>query len=262
MPTATATTKTGASPAASKAIEKPEPVRIEIPQAEFDRWNTLLVSRRDYEIDFEKEGVEFDPDGGQQTLAEWTRSLPGGEVVKFEVVIDPEMDKLYAEGTVFDKKGEVIDFADESNSLDGIWVFRSKEGEEYQIEVVPGGPRRRVALIRKDVLDDYEAVLEKDALTPEDLHGLGFEETGDETITIATSDFGDGIEMDVRLCKCNSALWTEAILCREGTEIAHTDCLYKLRGEWSLNDDDDREYIVEIAEYEELGKTTAGENAQ
>ena len=45
--------------------------------------------------EFEKEGIDFDPDGGHQTLAEWMRSLPGGEAVKFEVVIDPEMDKLY-----------------------------------------------------------------------------------------------------------------------------------------------------------------------
>ena len=262
MPSATATVKTGASPAASKVLKKPEPVRIEIPQAEFDRWNTLLVSKRYYEIDFEKEGIDFDPEGGPQTLVEWMRSLPGGEAVKFEVVIDPEMDKLYAEGTLFDKKGEVIDFADESNSLDGTWVFRSKTGEEYQVEVVSGEPRRSVVLIRKPVLDEYEAILDKDDHDREDAREIGLGDINDGDIVVAVGDFGNGVEMDVRICGENCcgehpALWSEAVLYRDGTEIAHTECAYDLRGAWSLTDDNGAEYIVEIAEYEELEKTAA-----
>ena len=262
MPSATAALKTGASPAASKALEKPEPARIEIPQAEFDRWNTLLVSKKHYEIDFEKEGVDFDPDGGHQTLAEWTGSLPGGEAVKFEVVVDPEMDKLYAEGTLFDKRGEVIDFADESGSLDGIWVFRSKTGEEYQIEAVPGGPHKRVVLIREFVLDEYEAILDKDDHDREDAREIGLGDINDGSFVVAAVDFGNGVEMDVRICGENCcgehpALWSEAILFRDGEEIAHTECAYDLRGGWSLTDDSGAEYIVEIAGYEELGKTAA-----
>lgn len=267
MPSMTAAVKTGAPPAASKALKKPEPARIEIPQAEFGRWNTLLVSKKYHGIDFEMEGIDFDPDGGHQTLAEWTRSLPGGEVVKFEVVIDPEMDKLYAEGTLFDKRGEVIDFADESSSLDGIWIFRSKTGEEYQIEVVPGEPRRRMVLIRKDVLDEYEAILGKDDHGCEDAREIGLGDINEGDIGVASVDFGNGVEMDVRICGegCGGehpALWSEAILLRDGDEIAHTECAYDLRGAWSLTDDNGVEYIVEIAEYEELGKTTTGENAQ
>ena len=72
-----------------------------------------------------------------------------------------------------------------------------------------------------------------------------------ETFT-KTADFGDGYEMDIKICgveflgpnECNMP-YTEAVLFRNGAEVAYTDPDECFFGEWEL-EDGDRKFEVEV----------------
>ena len=67
--------------------------------------------------------------------------------------------------------------------------------------------------------------------------------TEDETL-VWTAIFGDGFEMDIKLCGADEEVaWTEAVLFKDGSEIACTDCMDEILGEWELEHD----YVAYIA---------------
>ena len=69
--------------------------------------------------------------------------------------------------------------------------------------------------------------------------------TEDDTI-IWTANFGDGMEMDVKVCGADyETAWTEAVLFKNGYEVCCTDCYDELVGEWSLEYNDET-YIANV----------------
>lgn len=68
--------------------------------------------------------------------------------------------------------------------------------------------------------------------------GQGFEdERPDGTVDVWTANFGDGWEMDVKLCNAPAAdggCWTEAVLFYNGHEVSHTDPRANILGEWTI----------------------------
>ena len=58
--------------------------------------------------------------------------------------------------------------------------------------------------------------------------------TEDDTL-IWTASFGDGFEMDIKLCGADEEVaWTEAVLFKDGSELVCTDCVDEILGEWEL----------------------------
>lgn len=61
----------------------------------------------------------------------------------------------------------------------------------------------------------------------------------DETVTY-TADFGNGMEMDVKVCGVqyieggNNTAWSEAVLFENGSEVCCTEPDEALEGEWRL----------------------------
>lgn len=50
-----------------------------------------------------------------------------------------------------------------------------------------------------------------------------------------TADFGNGIEMDIKLCGAREEKpWTEAVLFCNGSEVCHSDVCEEFEGEWEL----------------------------
>lgn len=71
--------------------------------------------------------------------------------------------------------------------------------------------------------------------------------TEDDTLVWSAS-FGNGFEMDIKLCGANEeTAWTEAVLFRDGYEVACTDCMDTILGEWEI-DYNDVVYIVYVTE--------------
>lgn len=74
----------------------------------------------------------------------------------------------------------------------------------------------------------------------------------DETMSY-TVDFGNGYEMDIKVCGVqyeeggNNTAWTEAVLFLYGSEIACSDPSDGISGEWELEDDDGNTYIVDVS---------------
>lgn len=73
----------------------------------------------------------------------------------------------------------------------------------------------------------------------------------DNTISF-TADFGEGMEMDIKVCgvqyqeeEDNSA-WTEAVLFKNGSEVSHTDVCDEILGEWICEDHDGNQYVVNV----------------
>ena len=66
-----------------------------------------------------------------------------------------------------------------------------------------------------------------------------------EDVTIShTVKFDDGIEMDIKLCGVafdenseSNTPYTEAVLFRNGVQLAYTEPADEYEGEWSLDDD-------------------------
>lgn len=77
-----------------------------------------------------------------------------------------------------------------------------------------------------------------------DLYGLKRDETITETV-----DFGDGVEMDIKLviCEDEESPYTEAVLFKNGSEITHTDVEYDFEGEWVLEYETDKQTHIYTA---------------
>ena len=60
-----------------------------------------------------------------------------------------------------------------------------------------------------------------------------------ETIASWTVDFGDGYEIDLKVCSSDDGdpLWCEAVLFKDGCERSCTDVEEVLNGDWNLNAD-------------------------
>ncbi len=74
----------------------------------------------------------------------------------------------------------------------------------------------------------------------------------DEAIT-HTVDFGNGIEMDIKLCGVSysedeesNKPWTEAVLFEGGCEVACSDADDVYFQEWELEDSDGTTYIADV----------------
>ena len=71
--------------------------------------------------------------------------------------------------------------------------------------------------------------------------------TEDDTLVWSAS-FGNGFEMDIKLCGADEEVaWTEAVLFKDGYELACTDCMDTILGEWEI-DYDDVAYITYVTE--------------
>ena len=71
--------------------------------------------------------------------------------------------------------------------------------------------------------------------------------TEDDTL-IWSASFGNGFEMDIKLCGADEEVaWTEAVLFKDGCELACTDCMDTILGEWEI-DYDDVAYITYVIE--------------
>ena len=72
-----------------------------------------------------------------------------------------------------------------------------------------------------------------------DLESEGIDPTSD-TLAVWTVDFGDGVEMDIKVCLSVDAwgngakIWSEANLVVGGVESYSTDAQYELLGQWSV----------------------------
>ena len=67
----------------------------------------------------------------------------------------------------------------------------------------------------------------------------------DDTIT-STAKFGNGVEMDIKLCGAdNDYPWTEAVLFENGSEVCCTEVCEDFLGEWELEYNGDQ-YIVYV----------------
>lgn len=67
----------------------------------------------------------------------------------------------------------------------------------------------------------------------------------DETRTW-TAVFDDGFEMDIKVCGCkDEPAFTEAVLFKNGYEVACTDCYDELLGEWSIEYNNNK-YSAEV----------------
>lgn len=78
---------------------------------------------------------------------------------------------------------------------------------------------------------------------------------GEDNHITNTADFGNGWEMDIKLCgiqydeDCEDCTpWTEAVLFYNGIEIACTEPSDDYKGEWTLADFEGNEYVVFIKE--------------
>ena len=71
--------------------------------------------------------------------------------------------------------------------------------------------------------------------------------TENDTLVWSAS-FGNGFEMDIKLCGADEEVaWTEAVLFKDGCELACTDCMDTILGEWEI-DYDDVAYITYVTE--------------
>lgn len=68
---------------------------------------------------------------------------------------------------------------------------------------------------------------------------------GEDFQIVFTADFGNGLEMDIKLCgvsyeeeNCNLP-WTEAVLFRNGCELTHSEVSDEYFGLWELEYDGD-----------------------
>lgn len=68
---------------------------------------------------------------------------------------------------------------------------------------------------------------------------MGEDDTYSETV-----DFGDGIEVDIKICGAdNETPWTEAVMFCDGCEVSCSDAEDDIYGEWDFNYCDN-EYVV------------------
>lgn len=84
----------------------------------------------------------------------------------------------------------------------------------------------------------------------------------DETIRF-TADFGNGIEMDIKVCgvqfdefNTSNTAWTEAVLFDNGCQVACSDVDDTFEGEWRL-EYDGIEYVANVVEEETMRTFTA-----
>lgn len=75
----------------------------------------------------------------------------------------------------------------------------------------------------------------------------------DETIT-ETVAFGNGYEMDIKCCGVKfmegegetNLAWTEAVLFRNGAQVAFTEPSDGFEGDWELEDNEGNVYVVHV----------------
>lgn len=72
------------------------------------------------------------------------------------------------------------------------------------------------------------------------------EDFGEDLTITKTAVFDNGFEMDIKCCGCrNDVAWTEAVLFRNGSEVACTEPCDEFIGVWECTNDKDS-YIVNI----------------
>ena len=104
----------------------------------------------------------------------------------------------------------------------------------------------KTIFIDRELLDKYSDMLNIEPADESECLGE------DETISY-TADFGNGMEIDVKICgvqykegESNTA-WTEAVLFHNGSQVACTDVCDEFAGDWQLDYNGDT-YIVHVKE--------------
>ena len=69
---------------------------------------------------------------------------------------------------------------------------------------------------------------------------------GEDDTIVYSANFGNGMEMDFKVCGCSEEpAYTEAVLFRNGYEVACSDCMDDILGVWEL-EHNGREYAVKV----------------
>ena len=124
---------------------------------------------------------------------------------------------------------------------------------------------------KDDVKRTRKKEIEISASTVRKMHKyLSGEEYLPEDVTISfTADFGDGYEMDIKVCgvqeeeDSDNSAWSEAVLFHNGSEVCCTEPSDEFLGEWTCEDADGNKYIATVKVKEEFEEklevmTTAG----
>ena len=99
----------------------------------------------------------------------------------------------------------------------------------------------RIAKSKLDKINKYLTV------EPED----EYECLGEEMAIVATVNFGEGMEMDIKCCGVqyqegeSNLAWSEAVLFKNGSEVCCTEPSDEFEGEWELEYDGDK-YVVHV----------------
>lgn len=81
---------------------------------------------------------------------------------------------------------------------------------------------------------------------------LASDDVGEEKVYFETVDFGNGIEVDIKICGSDDGTpWTEAIMFKNGSEVCCTEVGDEFFGEWELEYNGE-EYVVEVVERKEI----------
>ena len=95
--------------------------------------------------------------------------------------------------------------------------------------------KKKTITVPKEVADRIEKAIDWKIGDNEDARL-----TEDETITY-TARFDDGVEVDIKCCGCEvdefleeNGAWTEAVMFKDGCEVACSDVEEEFFGEWEL----------------------------
>lgn len=96
--------------------------------------------------------------------------------------------------------------------------------------------------IESSIINKYNELMELDFIAYDE-HDI----PRYSTIESWTTDFGNGFEVDLKVCSSNydEPIWCEAVLFLNGNEISCSDVEDKLNGEWIFNYND-IEFILHV----------------